>query len=162
MICSYSTPTTPAKAHPVVGLPRFNQFRNSVASLPELLLSLCKDYQSQFGTRFDVHFQSGLDLSSFSYQAANMLSTALEQAAVAAAPDSTVEIAIHQTRRGMEIEIVAISDDPDCDSLRAFCREKTIVGIGQTLSLFRARCPDGALAWIIVQSGTPKLRQRTA
>ncbi|MFO0939253.1 MAG: hypothetical protein U0930_00655 [Pirellulales bacterium] len=146
----------------MVGLPRFNQYRNSVASLPELLLSLCKDHQAQFGVRFDVRFQPGLDLYNFSYQAANMLSTALEQASVAAAPESTVEIAIHQTRRGMEIEIVAISEHPNCESLRAFCREKTIVGIGQTLSLFRARCPDGALAWIIVQSGTPKLRQRSA
>lgn len=142
----------------MVGLPRFNHYRNTIDSLPALLLSLCKDFQNRYNVQFDVHIQPDLKLNGYSVQAANLLSTALEQAAFAAAPGSTVDIAIHQTRRGLEVEVVASTSEVSDESLRAFCREKTIVGVGQTVSLFRARCADGAIAWIVVQSGLPKIR----
>ena len=143
----------------MVGLPRSRQSHDFQRSLPELLLILCKSLQSEYSVQFDVHFQSGLELFDYSPEAAGLLKTALEQAAMVAMPDTTIDIAIHTTRRGTEIEVVASTSDIRTESLRAFCREKAIVGRGQTVSLYRARCPDGSLAWIIVQANAARLRR---
>lgn len=145
----------------MVGLPRTRQPFESIRSLPELLLGLCKNLQSKYAVQFDVHFQSGLSLDDCSQQTARLISISLEQAAVAASPLSTIDVAIHSTRRGVEIEVVATSTDSNPDSLRAFCREQILIGNGRIASLYRARCPEGSMAWIVVQSESARWRRQS-
>lgn len=142
----------------MVGLPISQPNRQPQADFAAVLLSLCKQLQSLHAVKFDVSFQPGIELNRLSQPTTSLVSQAVTEAATAAEPRSTIDIAIHHTRRGTEIEIIACSESGHQESRSAFCRERIIIGRGHTSSLFRARCPDGSLAWIIVQSQLTRLR----
>lgn len=142
----------------MVGLPRSSQTSYSIRNLPGWLESYCRALQSRFAINFDIHFQNGLEDSQYSLYLPSLLEKTLLQASVTATPTSTIEVAAHRTRRGIEIEIVANCADSNDDSIRAFCREKSIMNYGFSLASYRARCPDGSIAWIIVQTMAAKLR----
>jgi hypothetical protein len=143
----------------MVGLPRSNQVSYSIRNLSGWLESYCRALESRFAIEFDVHFQSGLESCEYSLLLPGLLEKTLLQAAMAAVPSSTIEIASHLTRRGIEIEVIATCSDRRDDSLRAFSREKTLIGHGYSLATYQARCPDGSVAWIIVQTTAARLRQ---
>lgn len=141
----------------MVGFPLSYQYARQLSiQLPEHLLLMCKELQTQFNIHFDVHFQQGLDLSEYGKPTAKLLSTALEQATLVSVPDSTIDVAVHATRRGTEIEVVAVGCEHRFETLRAFSREQKLVEGGFAASLYRARCYDGSIAWIIVQANMPR------
>jgi hypothetical protein len=143
----------------MVGLPRSSQASYSIRNLSGWLESYCLALKSRFAINFEIHFQGGLEDSQYSLHLPGLLEKTLLQASVAATPSSTIEVAAHRTRRGIEIEVIASCNDLGDDSLRAFSRERSLIGHGYSLATYRARCPDGSVAWIIVQTSAARLRQ---
>lgn len=148
----------------MVGLPRFGQHSSSpsthsIRNLSGWLESYCAALRSRYSVRFDIHFQNGLETCEYSLHLPGLLEKTLLQASNAALPSSTIEVAAHMTRRGIEIEVVANCIDSVEDSHQAFCRERSVIGHGYSLATYRARCPDGSVAWIIVQTAAARLRQ---
>lgn len=143
----------------MVDLSRTNQAYNSMSIISGWLESYCHILASQYQIAFDVRIQPGLDGCDCSSQLRGLLEKTLLQAASSALPTSTIEVAGHLTRRGIEIEVVASCADSEDESLRAFSRDRSLIGHGFSLATYRARCPDGSVAWIIVQTTAARLRQ---
>lgn len=142
----------------MVGLPRSNRVGYSIRNLSGWLESYCRALEARFGRSFDLRFQDELESCEYSLQLPGLLEKTILEAFIAAEPSSTIEIAAHLTRRGIEIEVIAAGAELVEQSVRAFSRERSLVSHGFSLSSYRARCPDGSIAWIIVQSTAARLR----
>jgi hypothetical protein len=144
----------------MVGFPRPNHADYSIRNISGWLQSHCQSLKTQFSIEFEIHFQDGLENCLYSPQLPGLLEAALLQASLASPKSSTIEVAAHMTRRGIEFEIVAqCNAEYQEESLKAFCRERSLIGQGFSLATYRARCPDGSVAWIIVQTTAARLRQ---
>jgi hypothetical protein len=113
----------------------------------------------QFDLEIDYLVNESNQSVTCSVQLPHLLNTALSQAACSALPGSLIEIASHSTRRGLEFEIVLseCAATEVCGS--TFSRQSLQLNNGYQLSTYQARCPDGTLAWIVVQSASPRFRR---
>lgn len=108
---------------------------------------------------FSYHIHQGVTNLRCCENLPTLLSRTLTEAAITARPGSLVELAAHATRRGLEFEVVADCNSSNDLRASAFSRKSFQVNRGYQLSTYQARCPDGMLAWIVVQSQSPRIRR---
>lgn len=113
----------------------------------------------QFDLDFDYLISESNHSGACSAHLPQVLNRALSQAACMAQPGSLIEIASHTTRRGLEFEIVLSQCATTELGGSTFSRQSLQLNHGYQLSTYRARCPDGMLAWIVVQSTSPGFRR---
>lgn len=105
-----------------------------------------------------IEMQADLENVGFCEALLPVISQVLLQAVQLAASDQPVEVSVYGTRRGLEIEIATTVGACTDESLSAFRRESTMVSNGYHLTTYHARCPQGGVAWIIVQSQFARMR----
>jgi len=131
---------------------------HTIPSLEAWLKARCTSLAREHDIAFEFDFSTGSQSASYCQTLLCTLEDILEKAALASPPGSTVDIGTYWTRRGLEVEVSISTDCSESGSVGAFRRESTILGNGSSLSVYRARCPQGGTAWIIVQSHFARLR----
>lgn len=127
-------------------------------SLEEWIRARCRNLTDAYQTLFELEFPPILEEFPCSHALLVMLDEVLERAARLSGAESLIEICAFLTHRGLEIEVSCCEDFADEEMTGAFLREKSSVHNGFTLTTYRARCPQGGTAWIIVQSHFQRLR----
>jgi hypothetical protein len=131
---------------------------HSHRSLEAWIRARCQSLRQEYQTLFEVDFPSMLEGVPYTHALLVMIDQILEKAAFLSGADSTIEIAGFLTHRGLEIEVASDRELSDDGLKGAFLREGMAVHNGFTLTSYRARCPQGGTAWIVVQSHFQRLR----
>lgn len=127
-------------------------------SLEMWVRARCQNLSQKYLVDFQLDFPAGLEDVPYSHALLATIDNALEKAAGLSLADTSIEISGFLTHRGLEIEVVTDQEPADDVVMGAFHREASIVHNGFTLTSYRARCPQGGTAWIIVQSDFQRLR----
>lgn len=118
----------------------------------------CEKLRDRGDTPIQIEMQPGLENIGCCQALHSVIRQVLQQAVQLAAPDQPVEISVYGTRRGLEIEIATTDGTSSEESLSAFRRESAFISNGYHLTTYHARCPQGGVAWIIVQSQFARVR----
>ncbi|MBX3423019.1 MAG: hypothetical protein KF752_15800 [Pirellulaceae bacterium] len=142
----------------MVGFTNSRSQAGTQTTLRAWIAARCQELSGCYSLSFESQWQPGLEFVAYSPALLSRLDDVLQQAAQTASPDSTVEIAVYLTRRGLEVEVSTDGQSSVHESLSSFRRESTGVSNGCCLTTYKARCPDGGVAWIVVQTHFARLR----
>jgi hypothetical protein len=131
---------------------------HSRQTLEAWIRARCQSLRQEYQTLFEVDFQAMREEIPYTHALLVMVDQILEKAAFLSGADSKIEIAGFLTHRGLEIEVSSDRELGEDGFKGAFQREATSVHNGYTLTSYRARCPQGGTAWIVVQSRFQRLR----
>jgi hypothetical protein len=135
-----------------------HQAQQNSPSLEAWIQSCCKSLSRDHDICFEFDFSTGMEGASYCQRLTMTLEEILEKATLSSPPGSSVVVGTYWTRRGLEVEVSTCTDSVDEGAMSAFRKESSSVGSGYSLSVYRARCPQGGIAWIIVQSHFARLR----
>ena len=136
---------------------------HSARSQPETNLesqirARCQSLSREHDVTFEYDFATGAEGASFCPALLGTLDQVLMKAVTASPEGANIDVGTYWTRRGLEIEVSISGDHAPSEPMSAFRKESSSVGSGFSLSVYRARCPQGGTAWIIVQSHFARLR----
>lgn len=130
----------------------------SDSRLENWIHSRCRRLGQEYEVDFEFDFATEAQGMACCPALLTTLDDVLTQASRASQSGSTIDVGTYWTRRGLEIEVSTNNDCAQNELLSAFRKESSSVGNGFSLSVYRARCPQGGTAWIIVQSHFARLR----